>query len=228
MLMIKDVLSVLFPDACVGCNVLLSRGEKRLCTFCRHQLPFTDFHNIHENPIKRSFYGRIPIRNATALFFYTKKGIVQQLVYSLKYRGNKPLGTLFGGWLGEKLAQVSAYQNIDLVTPVPLHPFRKMKRGYNQVDNFGKMLAKHLDCSFSKKYLDRKKFTHKLAFKGLDDRFSSLENAFRLKNKTAIKGKHILLVDDIITTGATIEGCTNQLIKALDVKVSIAAIAAAE
>ncbi len=220
----NELLSVFFSRSCLACDSDMLANEQHLCTHCRHELPFTHYHEIPENPVERVFYGRVPVRQATALLHFSKDGVVQRMIHALKYRGHTYLGIMLGDWLGHELKQLDTYIDVDIVIPVPLHPIRKMRRGYNQVDGFGKQLARHLNATFSKNHLLRRRFTKKMAFKGRIDRWSSLENTFKVKNPASLKGKHILIVDDIITTGATLEACM-LLLKNYSTTISVACMA---
>ncbi|MEL6811910.1 MAG: phosphoribosyltransferase family protein [Bacteroidota bacterium] len=176
--------------------------------------------------MKKVFYGRFPLENATALLQFEKKGLTQQLLHNLKYRGRKEISTFFGKWLGTELAERAQYRTIDLVVPVPLHKQKLRKRGYNQVSGFGKEIALALGVPFSEDILLKISKTNSQVFKKRFTRVSS-EEIFTLNQPEAITGKHLLLVDDIVTTGSTLENCALQLLKAEKVTLSIATIAIA-
>ncbi len=221
----SSLTAILLPKTCVGCKSHLLQGEHHLCLSCRHQLPFTYYEEQEDNPVKKIFCGRVPIHAATALLHFTKQGIVQEIIHAIKYRDHTSLAEELGHWLGHQVQDQSLFSDIDLILPVPLHPLRRMRRGYNQVDPFGGALAQYLNASFSKCYLKRKRLTSKLAFKGRLDRWTSLENAFTVRKSSQLEGKHVLLVDDVITTGATLEACALQLLKVPNIRISIAAMA---
>ncbi len=176
--------------------------------------------------MKDIFYGRINVEQATAILQFQKKGITQELLHNLKYRGKKEISGFFGSWLGNELSEIEAYKNIDMVIPVPLHKQKLKKRGYNQVAGFGKEIAKALGVPYRDDVLVKISKTDSQVFKQRFTRFNS-EEIFSLQNSEVIKGKHILLVDDIITTGATLENCAMQLLKNTQVKISLATIAIA-
>jgi ComF family protein len=171
------------------------------------------------------FYGRVKLEHATALMHFSKKGIVQQLMHNLKYRGHQEVGLFMGKWLGEELKTIGAYQQIDVVVPVPLHSSKLRQRGYNQVTKFGEELAKALEIEFNSKVLQKTMATKTQVFKDRLLRTSGNSATFNLSENQTLKGKHILLVDDIITTGATIESCVNALLTIEGVKISVAAMA---
>lgn len=224
---LNNIISAFFPTICLSCASKLLHQETHICTKCRHNLPFTSFHKHAENPVKNSFYGRVTIENATALLHYKKHGIVQQLLHQLKYKGHEEIGTLLGNILGNDLKKETAYQTITHVIPVPLHKKRLRKRGYNQVTTFGKQLATHLDANFTDDVLIKVSNAKTQAFKSRAERWTSIQNSFEVQNINALENTHILLVDDIITTGATLEACANALKKIPNCKISIATMSIA-
>lgn len=218
------MLNLLFPRVCAGCEDILSDGEKIICVNCIHRIPLANFHNLENDVLKNKFYGRFPVINATSLIQFQKRGLTQDLLHSLKYRGRKELSSFFGKWLGAELAENHKYREIDMVIPVPLHKQRLKKRGYNQVEGFGKELAKALEVPYRDDILVKISKTGSQVFKTRILRFET-EAVFFNQKTDEIKGLHILLVDDIITTGATLENCALQLLKSENVKISIATIA---
>ena len=226
--MIKNLINLLFPKVCYACNNLLADQETHLCTNCRHELPITNYHITQSPSITKIFYGRVKIEQATALLKFSKKGKVQRLLHNLKYRGHEPISGMLGSWLGHELKSIASYQNIDLVIPVPLHKRKLRKRGYNQVTQFGKEIAKAINAEYNDTVLVKISNTKTQVFKKRVARWINNQEIFSLQNKDQIAGKHILLVDDIITTGATIEACTSILQKAGNVKISVAAMAIAD
>jgi len=173
------------------------------------------------------FYGRVKLEQATALLRFEKKGIVQHLLHNLKYRDHEVIGAILGEWLGNELKTIENYNNIDVVIPVPLHRKKLRKRGYNQVAKFGIEIANALNAEYLNNVLIKTSATKTQVFKKRMARWNSSNEIFAIKNKALITGKHILLIDDIITTGATIEACTNVLNKAKNVKISVATMAIA-
>jgi ComF family protein len=176
--------------------------------------------------MKDIFYGRVVVEEATALLQFQKKGITQELMHNLKYRGQKQISSFFGSWLGVELAGISHYKTIDMVIPVPLHKQKLKKRGYNQVEGFGKEIARALQKPYRDNILVKTSQTGSQVFKQRFSRFNS-EEIFIVQNSESIIGKHILLVDDIITTGATLENCALQLLKGPRIRISLATIAIA-
>jgi len=220
------MLHLLFPKVCEGCKSVLLKSEEILCTQCRHNLPLACHHTTGDLIMKNIFYGKIPLEEATALIKFQKRGITQELLHNLKYRGKEKISSFFGKWLGEELAENSKFQHIDLIIPVPLHKQKLKKRGYNQVEGFGKEIAKALNIPYFDNVLIKISKTKSQVFKHRFSRFQS-EEVFAIQHSEIIENKHILLVDDIVTTGATLENCAVQLLKSKGVKLSFATIAIA-
>jgi len=222
--MLHALLNILFPKVCSACNTTLSSLENTICISCRHALPLANYHKVDNTLMRDIFYGRIHVEQATALLKFQKKGITQELLHNLKYRNQEAISSFFGKWLGAELAEISSYQAIDLVIPVPLHKIKKRKRGYNQVTGFGTEIAKALKRPYVANVLLKAVHTESQVFKNRLKRFQD-DTIFYIDNPDLIKNKHILLVDDIITTGATLENCALQLQKAAKCKISFATIA---
>jgi ComF family protein len=225
--MVKNLLNLLFPKVCYACQSFLNDNEQHICTQCRHELPLTNFNTLENNAVEKLLYGRVPIEHATALLWFKKKGIVQQLLHNLKYKGHEDVGLFLGEWLGEELSELKEFQDIDVVVPVPLHKSRQRKRGYNQVHKFAQAIADklHIECNTS--VLQKTKATQTQVFKDRLKRWNDDNTVFSVTNIQDFKGKHILLVDDVITTGATIEACSNALLKIEGIKISVATMAIA-
>jgi len=226
--MINALKHLFFPEICNSCKLQLSDNEHFLCTSCRHHLPITNFHFDKDESVKKVFYGRSKIENGTALLRFEKKGRVQHLMHQLKYGKNETISSFFGDWLGEELKTIDAYNNIDVVIPVPLHPKKQKKRGYNQVTLFGQQIAKALSANYNDHVLTKIRSTSSSqASKKRLERWQFNNEQFSTTNIDQLNGKHILLVDDIITTGNTLEACILELNKAENIKISIAVMAIA-
>ncbi len=220
------MLNLLFPKICNGCKSVLLASEDILCTYCIHSLPIACHHRTGSEAMKTIFYGKFPVLEATAIIKFQKRGITQELLHNLKYRGQQKISSFFGKWLGAELSEILHYQSIDMVIPVPLHKQKLKKRGYNQVEGFGVELAKKLEVPYCDDILIKISKTKSQVFKQRFTRFQS-EEIFSLHKPHLIENKHILLVDDIVTTGATLENCALQLLKSTQVKISLATIAIA-
>ena len=223
-----DILNVFFPNVCLNCNLVLTHQENTLCSSCLVDLPLTNYLENDNNIVSKIFYGRIKIEHATALLFYHKKGITQELIHKLKYKGYEQIGTFFGNWLGKNLKDTHSFDDIDFIIPVPLHKKRIKIRGYNQVTKFGQQLAFHLEKPYLENILIRTNANKTQTKKSRIERIKNVNELFFLTDDTFLKGKHILLIDDIITTGATMESCVNELLKTKDIKISLAVMAITE
>ncbi|MFH4963505.1 phosphoribosyltransferase family protein [Gaetbulibacter sp. M235] len=225
--MLKSIINLFFPKVCYTCHELLNDNELDLCTNCRNNLPVTDFHFNDNDTVLKIFYGRVKVENATALLRFEKKGMVQQLIHGLKYKGQEQIGVFLGDWLGSDLKTIKAYEDIDMVIPVPLHKKKLKKRGYNQVTKFGQHIAEALNVLYADDVLLKVTNTNSQTLKNRLARWTNNDELFMLQNKNSIANKHILLVDDLITTGATMEACITALQQAENVKISVAAMAIA-
>lgn len=224
---LNNIVSAFFPAICLGCSSKLIHQEQHICTHCRHNLPFTSYHKHSENPVMNSFYGRIFLENATSLLHYKKNGMVQQLLHQLKYKGQQEVGTILGNMLGTDLKNEVSYQTITHIIPVPLHKKRLRKRGYNQVTTFGKQLSTHLEATYVDDVLIKVSNTKTQAFKKRAARWMTAQHSFEVENFEKLENAHILLIDDVITTGATLEACANALKKIPNIKISIATMSIA-
>lgn len=219
------MLNIFFPKLCRGCHNELRVNELEICTVCRHELPLACFHASGNDEMAQLFYGRVPVENATALLYFKKNGLTQKFIHALKYKKAKKIGQIFGVWLGEELKNTEAYRDIDMVIPVPLHKKKLRERGFNQVAGFGQEIAKALDVPYVDDVLVKVSPTKSQVFKERISRIFSQEEVFSMQNAHKIKGKHLLLVDDIITSGATLESCSLKLLKAENVRISLATMA---
>ena len=209
---------------CFGCTAQLSGGEYLLCTVCRHDLPLTDHNFAQENAVDRIFYGRVPIEKAASFLYFSKQGIVKNMLHFLKYKNQQQLGEFIGNWFGTSIAQ-DQQLSIDFVIPVPLHPKKLRQRGYNQVELFGKQLAFHLNATFKNDCLIKTQNTKTQTKKNRLARGKNNLDLFILRHSKELDNKNILLVDDVITTGATIEACATTLLKAQNTKIYVATMA---
>lgn len=223
----QDFISLFYPNNCVACQNALFRNEQIICTSCLFHLPKTEYHYEKDNPISRIFWGRTEIEIAASYCFFVKAGKVQHLIHQLKYKGKKEIGILLGEIYGKELLKSAFFQSIDVIIPVPLHPKKEKKRGYNQSEMFGIGLSSSMQIPLDKTTLIRTYASETQTKKSRFKRWENVKEIFDLQNADLIENKHILLIDDVITTGATIEACVNMLKKIKNVKISIVSIAAA-
>ena len=213
------------PELCFGCNAVLYRGEHLLCAFCRNELPLTDFNFRDENPADRLFYGRCQVEKVSALLYYPENGIVRNLIHHLKYKKQERIGGWLGSWFGQQIRDEPLLKGVSVVLPVPLHPKKKRKRGYNQCSRFGKVIAEHLGAVYSEKHLLKNTPTRTQTSKNRWKRWKSTEAAYRLQRPGELEGRDILIVDDVLTTGATLEACVRALDSVIDKRIFIGVMA---
>ncbi|NNT71188.1 ComF family protein [Flavobacterium sp. IMCC34852] len=223
----NHLVNLFFPKSCAGCHAILLSDEKVICTQCRHEIPLTNHHNIKENEIFQKLYGRIPLEFGAALFYFHKKGIVQEMMHQLKYKGNQEIGTIVGDWYASELKDLQPMKNIDYIIPVPLHKRRFRERGYNQVTTFGKSLAQNLNIPYEESVLQRKLYTKTQTKKSLLGRADINKTIFEVTFSENHHDKHFLLIDDVMTTGSTLEACSRELLKIPNAKISIVCMAMA-
>ena len=226
--MFKSIVNLFFPKVCSGCNSFLLTNENVICTVCRHDIPLTNHHLNPDNDASKKFYGRIPIQHASALFYFHKKGIVQQLIHNLKYKGHEEIGSIIGEWYAEDLSQMEFIQTVDEIIPVPLHPRKLKERGYNQVTTFGRALSSSLNLPYNDCVLNRNKYSKTQSKKNLLGRTEGIESVFDVTFTEKDHDKHFLLIDDVITTGSTLEACSRALLKIPGAKISIVCMAMAQ
>ena len=220
----EDIRSVLQPRYCLHCGVPLLAHQSCLCLNCTEHLEETSFHLSPDNPLWQTLRHRCPIEGATSLFFFGKRNVAQDLIHHLKYRGEEQIGEWLGNWLGNRLSQSPLYQLVEVVIPVPLHRDKLKKRGYNQVALLAKTVAKVLGVSYVDdvllKVTANTTQTRKISWRRLEES----EHIFVLQHPEKLKNKHILLIDDLITTGATLSHCCEQLSTIEGVKIAVAGI----
>ncbi len=210
---------------CFGCNARLNRGEKLLCTVCRHELPLTDYNFNVENGVDRIFYGRINIKKASSFLFFTDHGIVKNLIHQLKYKNQEQIGGFLGDWYGQILKENGFLEKIDYVIPVPLHKKKLKTRGYNQVALFAQRIAEHIDAEYLENNLIKTANTRTQTKKNRLSRWYDNRSLYEVIEPQLITNKNILLVDDVITTGATMEICGQTLKKIEGISIYITSMA---
>lgn len=225
--MFNDFVSLLFPHCCVVSKQPLSKGEKYISTAYASSLPRYDLHFANVN-LERKFSGLVPVKNVLAYYKFSKKSGVQKILHQIKYKNLPELGLQCGKWFGLALVEADYVNEFDLILPVPLHKAKQRKRGYNQSDFITEGIATVLQTEWSKDILKRVVNTQTQTKKSRLERFHNTESIYAIINAASIEGKRVLIVDDVITTGATVSQCADLLLKAGCKEVSVAALAAAE
>ncbi|MFN4233343.1 MAG: ComF family protein [Bacteroidia bacterium] len=224
--MLIDFFALIYPENCAACGQTLLKNEETICTECILMLPKTYYWKNQENPVSKLFWGRIPVENACSFLYFTKGGKVQHLLHQLKYKGNKNAGYFAAKLLGLELKDTH-FNAIDAIIPVPLHMSKLKKRGYNQSEIIANGLSEILNKPVKTNWLVRKYASETQTKKSRFKRWENVKEIFATENETEFEGKHLLIVDDVITTGSTIEACAQLLLKVKDVKISIVALASA-
>ena len=221
----EDFISLLFPRLCYGCGNHLLRNERLICTECYIVIPRTNYHLKADNPVAQLFWGRCLIENAAAFSFYTRDSRIRKLIHQLKYKGIGEIGYELGRIYALSLKTSGFLDGVDLIIPVPLHPSKKRKRGFNQSELISSGISDVTGITIDTKSLVRRNVSRTQTKKSRYDRWTNVEDIFQVTDSVSLKDKHILIIDDVITTGSTIEACANEILKIENVKVSVAALA---
>lgn len=220
----QSLLHVAFPHVCDSCGTDILDLHHRLCLRCLSAMPATGFHMHSNNPVEKIFWGRLPIAHATAQYYFTKESLMQKLMHQVKYRGNRELGIYLGRLMGNSLAECNRFGSIDALVPLPLHPTRQKKRGYNQAALLCQGISEVLNKPVWHHALARTGSTESQTRKTRVERWQNMQGMFALSDEHQVQDKHVLLVDDVITTGATLEACGSVLLAAPGTKLSIATL----
>lgn len=195
-----------------------------LCMRCLSEMPETDFHLYANNPVEKIFWGRLPVESAAALYYFTKGSLMQHLMHQLKYKNNRELGTFMGRLTGETLKQTGRFCEVEALIPLPLFAAKEKRRGYNQAAILCEGIAERMHIPVLNNVVIRTENTETQTRKGRVERWQNMESKFKLVNPECIRGKHILLIDDVVTTGATLEACGNKLLEAEGARLSLATL----
>ena len=226
--LLADFFNLLFPDLCYGCGRQLYHGEEQICTHCIYDLSYTDFHLYRENKVARLFWGRLHCHSAMAMLYFKKGSRLQHLIHALKYKSQPGIGIKLGKILGERLLQGEAFCTAEVIIPVPLHRKRQSNRGYNQSECIANGIARVMNIPVNITQLVRQAYTSTQTQKNRYSRFENMQAIFTVTDPAALRDQHVLLVDDVITTGATLEACGQALLDAGVKKLSIVALAFTE
>ena len=222
-----DTAHLFYPHICTGCGSDVLAEDNLLCAKCFVDLPVTNYAAYKNNPIEKIFWGRIPLAAAHGEFYFAKGSLIQHLVHQLKYKGNRKIGFYLGELMARSLIDSKRFNNIDGLIPLPLFPDKERKRGYNQAAIICNGMSEVMKVPVFNNILIRQRFTETQTKKHRAERWENVDGSFALKNEQVLKGKHLLLVDDVVTTGATFEASGNTLLKIEGVQLSIAALAVA-
>lgn len=225
---ISDITNVIYPKLCAACQEALNKHEKVFCLKCQLSLPKTDHVLYADNPVAKKFWGKVPIERALAMYNFHKTSRLQEVMHALKYKGRKDVGLRLGNLMGYHLLQYQVFRDVDYITAVPLHKEKLLKRGYNQSGIIAEGLAEVLNIKYDGDLIKRTVFTATQTKKSRLERWDNVKDIFEITNAELITNKHILIIDDVITTGSTLEACAVKLIQYPGVTVSIAAVAFAE
>ncbi|MFI5153144.1 MAG: ComF family protein [Chitinophagales bacterium] len=214
-----------FPGQCLGCGSDLTGHNQMICLHCLNELPPTDFQFYPNNPVEKIFWGRSRIIAASCHYYFDKDSVLQHLLHQFKYKGKKQLGIYFGRILGKALKDSGRFKNLDALVPIPLFASREKKRGYNQAALLCDGMAEVMDLPVLPYVLKRKTASETQTAKDRISRWQNMKGRFQISDPALLENKHVLLVDDVITTGSTLDACANELLRAEGIRISIAALA---
>ncbi|MDR1671809.1 MAG: ComF family protein [Alistipes sp.] len=226
----RDIRDLFFPPMCPACGAAMEGGEGFLCTACQWAMPLTGFEEMADNPVARRFWGLVPIRNATAFIWFTDNSGFRRVVHSFKYGGRWALARDMGRWFGRVLADTDAYAGVDAIVPVPLHPLKFLSRGYNQSEYIARGMALSMGVRVETRAVARR-VNHPSQTRTTThgERWENVEGIFTVRRPERLAGRHILLVDDVLTTGATLGSCAEEIARTVpDCNISIATLYASK
>jgi ComF family protein len=226
-LLFRELLNVFFPNNCTVCGETLSESENVLCISCLQQMPRTNFHLQADNEVEKKFWGKVRLERATSFFRFSKGSGFQKLIHLLKYKNKKEIGEYLGKAAAAEISESGFFDDIDIIAPVPLHPNKLRKRGYNQSEwisrGVGQILGKQIDAENLYRAVENPTQTKKSVY----ERFVNTEGIFAVRDAQLFENKHILIVDDVLTTGSTIEACAQALKDIKGIKISVFTLATA-
>ncbi|TZF80923.1 ComF family protein [Pedobacter sp. BS3] len=221
---LNDFFALFYPQLCASCNTNLYNNETVICTSCRYRLPYTQFHSDPDNRTARQLAGRFPFEAAASFLYFHKGSRVQNLIHQLKYNSNTDVGTTLGEMYGQVLRSAEKFSTADIIVPVPLHPAKLKKRGYNQSEYFARGLASAMEISHANALM-RLVNTQSQTRKSRYVRYENMKDIFSVRSPDILENKHVLLVDDVLTSGATVEACALKILEITGTRISIATIA---
>ena len=223
----SDTVHLFYPKICTGCGSDLLSDDQLLCLLCINQLPHTNFAQHANNPLEKIFWGRIPLLAAHSEFYFAKETLIQELIHQLKYRGNEDIGYFLGQLIGNSLLNSNRFKNLDYLIPLPLYPEKERKRGFNQAAVICNGISAQMNIPIMKDNVIRRRFTETQTKKHRTERWENVADSFQVKEPSLLSGKNILLVDDVVTTGATLEACGNAIAQSANIKLSVATLSMA-
>lgn len=224
--LLGDLRDLLFPPLCPVCGRPMGDGMEIICNTCRWEMPLTGFISQFDNPMTRRLWGLIPIEHASALFYYIDGSDFRKLIHGFKYGGRWNTARSMGEWMGHEMARSGIYETVDVIIPVPLHLLRRLKRGYNQSEYLAEGIARILERPVDRKAVVRHRYNDSQTRQSKHDRWDNVKGIFRVRHPERLAGKHLLLVDDVFTTGATICACAEAILAAApDCRISVATLA---
>ncbi|MCB9309351.1 MAG: ComF family protein [Lewinellaceae bacterium] len=224
-----DIAYTIFPNLCIGCGRKPSSRNSHFCVSCAFNVPFTDHFELKTHYVSSHFFGRFKYDFAGSLFVFRERSIVQNMLHNLKYKRKAYIGTALGEMIGDKATESHIFPRPDIIIPIPIHFSKKYHRGYNQSELIASPIAKKLHCEMMNNLLIKEKTTESQTRKSRSERVINVKESFSINDPTQIlKQKHVLLVDDVITTGATIEACAQLLYDHGIDTLSVVSAAAAE
>ncbi len=224
----EGVLTLFFPKLCLACGANPPPQEQEICIYCQYYLPKTEFHLDLENPFTERFWGRVKIEGGASLYYFMKNGRTQKLIHNLKYKGKRKIGIKLGELYGKDLRLAKGFENIDMILPVPLHPKKEHSRGYNQCDLLARGLSETMEIPWRKGILVKTINNTSQTRMTRIERLENVRTSFKINKPEQLRGKHVLIVDDVLTTGATLEACAEKVLEIPHTKVSLATIAIAK
>ena len=224
---INSIIGLLYPSVCAACGTTLFKWEKLVCTRCRSLLPKTGYELNEDNPLARLFYGKVRLKAVTSCFFFSKEGKVQHLIHELKYKGNDQAGLFLGQELGKTIKEAPLFEGLDFLIPVPLHPKREKERGYNQSMLIAQGISEVTGIAVGGDFLLRSINTSTQTHKSKEERWQNVKDIFELHRADRLENKYVLLIDDVLTTGATLEACALKLSTIPGIVISCATAACA-
>lgn len=224
---LKDLLNLMFPNICHVCGALLTGNETYLCLSCLYNIPKTNYHTEPDNPVEKRFWGKVQLLRGTSYFLFQKGSPFQKILHNIKYKGDKELGYMLGKHAAFDLLDSIDFISVDFIVPVPLHYKKLKKRGYNQSEWIAKGLSEVFEKPVDTTNLTKEKENTSQTRKGVYERYENTEGVFNIKDTELFTGKHVLLVDDVLTTGSTLEACIKELSKTTNIKISVFTLAMA-